>query len=82
VTTIKTTRLRRVETLPPEPHQRIGLPKLEVGDILWCHAERRSSLGGHIGTYSKTYRHWGGISPKGGDFTMLREYTSDFYPEE
>jgi len=78
-TTVRTTKLRRLEMLPPEPHQRMFLPKIAVGDILWCHAERRSSLGGYVGTYSKTYRHWGGISPTGMEFQMLREYTSDYH---
>jgi len=68
--------LRRVVKIPPEPHQRMFMPRIAIGDVLWLHGSRRSSLGGYIGQFSKTYSHYGGISPRGEVFTMLTEYTT------
>lgn len=47
-----------------------------VGEVVWCHGNRKSSLGGYIGRFCKTYPHKNkageivGYSPRGtGEFT-------------
>lgn len=38
----------------PKLYRRIGSDK-----VLWCHGNRRSSLGGYIGRFTDTYEHRG-----------------------
>lgn len=48
-----------------------GQPQtLKAGTILWLHGNRSSSLGGSIGTFSKTYEQALGTSPCDGTFTL------------
>lgn len=72
--TVVVPKIYAVKRIPPEPHQRMFLPELHVGMRLWCHGNRRSSLGNYIGTFSETYEHGGMISPRSGSFNLLMEY--------
>lgn len=76
MSTITQPKVYELSTIPPEPHQRMFLPELFIGKLLWLHSSRRSSVGGYIGTFSETYRHGNRISPKSGEFQMLMEYVN------
>jgi len=76
MTQVAHTSLYRLAELPPDPHQRMFLPSLTVGMLLWMHGSRRSSLGGYIGTFSECWTDGGYTGPKGKTFEMLTEYVS------
>jgi hypothetical protein len=74
MTTIKSPHVYRVVQVPPDPHQRMFLPDLKVGMLLWLNGNRRSSLGSYIGRFSPVYEHRGYYMPRNGVFEMLMEY--------
>ena len=77
MTTIQPSPLRVLAKLPPDPHQRMFLPDLKVGEILFLVSSRRTSLGNYLGTFQQTIYHRGAFYPKGETFQMLTEYVSE-----
>lgn len=74
MTTVVAPNIHRLVIIPPDPHQRMFMPELTVGMLLWLHHSRKSSLGGYIGTFSEVWQEAGWVGPKSNRFSLLMEY--------
>ena len=60
----------------PEYGPPITIP---AGTVLWMHGSRPSSMGGWIGTFSRTYQQANGYSPNGYTFSLKTDNVERLY---
>ena len=60
----------------PEYGPPIAIP---AGTVLWMHGSRPSSMGGYIGTFSRTYQQANGYSPDCNTFSLQTDNVEKLY---